>query len=170
MKYTKLALISIFCLSLLVLSISMLMPSKVVVSRAIDINAPADSVYKLLSNFAKWKLWLENYDTSKSSIIESGDGLQLKMNNTTVTIVDTSHRTLKTLWTAGNALPLPATLEVISHDSSSVTTVHWQFDQTIKWYPWEKFAAIFSEKTLGPFMDKSLDNLKQTAEHNSTSL
>ena len=167
MKFVKLGLLSIGGLFMLVFFISLLMPSSVAVSRAVNINAPRDSVYYLVSDLSKWKLWLENYDSSKATINRDiqGKDVQLKMDNTRVTIIDNSPQSLKTMWQVGDAAPLPAVFEFIFHERSSTTTVHWQFNQKLGWYPWQKFAGMFSEKALGPFMDNSLQRLKQNAEH-----
>jgi hypothetical protein len=34
----------------------------------------------------------------------------------------------------------------------------------LKWYPWEKFASIIFDRQLGPYMERSLGNLKKLAE------
>ncbi len=166
MRFIKLGLISAVLIFLLMLAISLLMPSSVVVSRAVNINASADSVYNMINDLSKWKLWLENYDSTSAKLTTDAAGkvAQLKINATTIAIVETTPKSIKTIWQAGSASPLPASFDIISHDSSSLTTLHWQFNQKLKWYPWEKFAAIFSEKALGPFMEKSLDNLKKLIE------
>lgn len=165
MRFIKLGLISVVFLFLLMLTISLLMPSSVSVSRVVDINAPADSVYNMINDLSKWKLWLENYDSTKTLVSPNtaGKGAQLKLDNTTVSIVETSSQNIKTVWRVGNSAPLPADFNIVSQ-SPSLTTLHWQFNQKLKWYPWEKFAAIFSEKALGPFMEKSLDNLRRLLE------
>jgi hypothetical protein len=167
MKFLKLGVLSAVGLFILVFIISLLMPSSVVVSRAVDINAPPDSVHHLVNDLSKWNLWLENYDSSKATVNRNTQGkdVQLKMDNTTVTIIESSSQSVKTMWQVGDAAPLPAVFEFIFHERSSTTTVHWQFNQKLGWYPWEKFAGIFSEKALGPFMDNSLQRLKQSAEH-----
>ncbi len=166
MRVIKLGLISLVFLFLLMLAISLLMPSAIAVSRVVDINAPADSVYNMVNDLSKWKLWLENYDSSGAILKTDAAGrvTQSKVNATTITIVETAPQNVKTIWQAGNGQPLSGTFNVISHDSSSQTTLHWQFNQKIKWYPWEKFAAIASDKTLGPFMEKSMENLKKLME------
>lgn len=166
MRFVKLGLISLVFLFLLMLFISMLMPSAISVSRVIDINAPADSVYNAVTDLSKWKLWLENY-VSTGDILKTdalGKVTQLKVNTTTIAIIATTAKTIKTIWQAGNGQPLSGTFDVISHEGSSITTLHWQFNQKLKWYPWEKFAAIASDKTLGPFMEKSMENLKKLVE------
>ncbi len=106
------------------------------------------------------------YDSSNALLRTDAAGkvAQLKMSTTTVTIIEANPRNIKTIWQTGKAGLLPAVFDIIYHDSSSITTLHWQFNQKIKWYPWEKFAAIASDKALGPLMERSLDNLKKLME------
>ena len=68
-------------------------------------------------------------------------------------------------WQSGDSRPLPGEFNFIGGDSARHITVQWQFDQKVKWYPWEKFASIVSDKALGPYMEKSLDNLKSVVEN-----
>jgi hypothetical protein len=142
------------------------MPSTLFVSRAIDINAPAYKVYNHTSHLPDWKLWLEGYDSTTAKLMKDATGktAQLKMNRTTVTVIQSTPRNIQMIWQTGPATPLPAIFDIISHKSSSTTTFHWQFNQKLKWYPWEKFAAIASDKTMGPFMEKSMENLKKLCE------
>jgi len=42
--------------------------------------------------------------------------------------------------------------------------VQWQFEQKLKWYPWEKFASLMSDKIMGPMMEANLDELRKLVE------
>jgi hypothetical protein len=165
MRFIKLGLLSVLFLFLLMFAISLLMPSAITVSRVVEINAPADSVYRMMNDLSKWKFWIQNYDSSKASVTSNtaGKDAQIKLDNTTVAIVETSRENIKTVWRVGNSAPLPADFNITSQ-SPSLTTLQWRFNQKLKWYPWEKFSAIFSEKALAPSMEKSLDNLKKYLE------
>jgi hypothetical protein len=44
------------------------------------------------------------------------------------------------------------------------TVVQWYFDFHLDWYPWQKFQSIIYDKQLGPYMEASLQNLKQVIE------
>jgi hypothetical protein len=57
MRFIKLALISLVVLFLLVLGMSLLIPSHVRISRAINITAPKDSLVLQLSDLRNWKQW-----------------------------------------------------------------------------------------------------------------
>ncbi len=162
MKYIKLALISFILLFTLATLISLLLPSKVIVSRAIDIKASPDSIHNRLSNANEWSKWLANRDTLR---IEVSSNRAYRMGDTQVSITEVSATQIQTEWQVKDGQKLPGTFSIINHESSPLVTVHWQFVQKLKWYPWEKFASIVSDKVLGPFMEQSLDNLKKSMEH-----
>src|SRR5947209_13219180 len=88
MRFIKLGLISIGFFALLLTAFSLLLPSQTNISRAIDINAPADSIYAYIIDMAEWKTWYANYDPSDASLSPRtvGKGGSLTMNKTTVTI------------------------------------------------------------------------------------
>jgi hypothetical protein len=169
MKFIKLGLISAVLLFMVVTAISLLMPSMVVVSRAININAPADSVYTNLNDLSRWKYWLKDSVAANATITTNtaGRSASLRLDNTTISITETSPKKINTIWQVGKAEQLPAVFEIITYDSSSTLTLHWEFTQKVKWYPWEKFAAITSDKTLGSFMEGSMENLKKYVEEQS---
>ncbi len=165
MKLIKLALISFVILFLLITAISLLLPSTVNISRAIDINAPADSLYNNINDLAKWKNWYANYDSLHTSFstITAGKGATITMNKTTVTITENTQEKIKTLWQSGSK-SLESDFNFFRQKDSSQITLQWHFTQHLKWYPWQKFASIVSDKVMGPAMEKSLDNLKKVTE------
>ncbi len=166
MRFVKLGLISFVFFFLLLTAFSLLLPSKTNISRAIDINAPADSVYAFVENMAKWKNWYANYDSAKAYLSSTivGKGASLTMDNTIVTVTEAVPGKIKAVWQTGKNNPVEGEFNFIPRDSASSMILHWNFIQKVKWYPWQKFASIFSDKTIGPFMEKSMDNLKREAE------
>ena len=168
-RLVKLGVISIVFFCLLLTAISLLLPSSITISRAIDINAPVSLVYGNINNLANWKKWYANYDSSStsSSTDISGKGASFRSGKTTIKIDSITPVQIKTLWKTGNGDAMPSQFNFIRQGESSVFTLQWQFIQKVKWYPWEKFASIVSDKTIGPFMEKSLENLKQLAENSA---
>lgn len=166
MRVIKLGLISIVFLFLVVTAISLLLPSTINISRAININAPVDSVRANINNMAKWKSWFANYDSSQTTISEKfvGPGASITINNTTITIIDSKPDKIKTAWISGSKT-LNGEFNIFKQDGGSHITVQWHFTQHVEWYPWEKFASIASDKIMSPGMEKSLDNLKQLVEN-----
>lgn len=166
MRFVKLGLISIVFFSLLLTAFSLLLPSETNISRAIDINAPADSVYSYINNIAKWKNWYANYDSSKASFSSTtvGKGASVTIDRTSITIRDVLPSKIKAVWQSGKNNPVDGEFNFIRKDSSSTMTLQWNFIQKVKWYPWQKFASIVSNKTIGSFMEKSLENLRKEVE------
>jgi hypothetical protein len=166
MRFLKLGIISVVFFALLLTAISLLLPSTIHISRAIDINAPAEVVYANVNNFANWKKWYADYDSSASvlSANTTGASAGLTIKKTSIKILESSPKQVKAIWQSENNNPLPGEFNFISQDSSSNMTIQWRFTQTVKWYPWQKFASIISDKAIGPAMEKSLENLKNVSE------
>ena len=168
MRFIKLGLFSIVFFFLLLTGMASLLPSDINISRAIDINAPADSVFSYVNNLDTWQKWYGNDDTSKMvlSAKKSGRGASLTINSTAITIEETvADKKIKVLWQTDKNTPLRGEFNFFPKESGSQTTLQWNFTQHIKWYPWEKFASILSNKAVGPFMEKSLEKLKQAIEN-----
>ena len=165
MRIIKLGIISAVLLFLLVTAISLLLPSTINISKAIDINAPVDSVYNNINDMSRWKNWFVNYDTAQTVISSNpiGKGASIIMNRTTVTITASKRDKITTEWLSGSNT-LDGEFNIIRQNNSSVVTVQWHFIQHLHWYPWEKFASIVSDKVMSPVMEKSLDNLKKVVE------
>lgn len=162
MKILKLALISAVALFLLVLAISLLIPSKVRISRAIDISIPKDSMAAPLKNLHQWQQWNElvNHEhlTNKKVSATSFSSDQLS-----VTVQSFTGDTLITRWRQQNGRYL--TSGFTWHGNSNRLVLQWYFDVHLRWYPWEKFSSIVFDKQLGPPMEKSLTNLKKLMEN-----
>ena len=163
MRIIKLGFISIIVFALLVTGMSLLLPSSVNISRAIDINAPVDSAYSYVADFTKWKHWYA--DSSETSFAGKavGAGAVMTIGKSTVTFNEIKPTSMQALWQSTN-MDLEGKFTFITTDKSPLCTVQWNFIHKVKWYPWEKFALIVSNKRIGPFMEKSLDNLKQKLE------
>ncbi len=166
MRFVKLGLISILFFGLLLTAISLLLPSSTNISRAIDINASADTVFSYINDIKKWKHWYTNFDSSKASFSPTtvGKGASVTIDKTSITIEETTSRKIKAVWQSGRNNPFVGEFTFFPKDSASVVTLQWNFIQKVKWYPWQKFASIVSNKTTSSFMEKSLENLRKEVE------
>jgi len=166
MRFLKLGIISVVFFALLLTGISLLLPSTIFISRAVDINAQVDSVYVNVSNLANWRNWYADYDSSTAGLTAAttGVGATLTMQKVTVKIVEVKPEKVKAVWQNGNNLQLPGEFNFISQPGSTQMTLQWIFTHKVKWYPWQKFASIISDKAIGPTMEKSLENLKNNLE------
>ncbi len=167
MRFLKLILISIVALFVLMLFFSILMPSTVLVSRAIDINAPLDSIRYRVSDLNQWVYWIKGM-RSNTVNIESAKKAQL--GNSIVTVLEVTDSTIIMNWETNSSALQKSTMHLISHPGTTVSTVQWQFEQHLKWYPWEKLGSFMNDKILGPMMEQNLLNLKHWAENQPVDL
>ncbi|MET0634615.1 MAG: SRPBCC family protein [Chitinophagaceae bacterium] len=169
MKIIRLAIISIVSLFLVVLVISLFIPSHVRISRAREIAAPLDSVRVLLVEPTQWKRWYPNLDSAQL-YTENGQvkGVFSETNGYRKLVLDSvSGTTIKTLYTVEGREPLWSGWTLIPTGAAKkMVTVQWYMDFELRWYPWEKFASLVFEKTYGPMMETGLTNLENIAENN----
>lgn len=167
MRFLKLILISIVALLVLMLFFSILMPSTVLVSRAIDINAPIDSIRYRVSDLNQWVYWVKGM-RSNNVMIESAKKAQL--GNSTVTILEVTDSSVVMNWETNSSALQKSTMRLINNPGRTVSTVQWQFEQHLKWYPWEKLGSFMNDKILGPMMEQNLLNLKHWTENQPVDL
>ena len=161
MKLIRLGIISILALFAVASLIGILLPSNVLVSRAVDIKAPKDSVIQYVNDIQQWKSWMEGMD-NPSVQIHSATNADLA--GTSVEISQITDSTVISKWTSKNGSFQIATLRIIEASAQNTIIVQWQFEQKLKWYPWEKFGSMMNDKIIGPMMEKNLNNLKSLVE------
>ncbi len=167
MRIIKLALISIVALFLVLCFFSVLMPSTVLVSRAVDINAPSDSIKFYVSDLNQWTKWVKGMD-SKDVKIKSPK--EADLGTQVLTIKSITDSFVISIWESKKASCQESTIRFIKAPERNLTIVQWQFVQKLRWYPWEKFGSFMNDKILGPMMEENLLHLKQLAEHQSVYL
>lgn len=148
MRYIRLAIISFIVFALLFTCISLLFPSHIRLSKAIDIKAPKDAVLALLTDPHRLPEWLPANNGKKGELY-----ITSKTDSTvtaTTSLMGTKDRAMG--WN------IYATHEV------GVCTIQWYADFHLRWYPWEKFSALLLEKRYGPVMEKGLANIKALLE------
>lgn len=141
LRVVKLAAISFIFLFIVIYLISLMVPSSVRISRAINIEAPREYVYPILSDTSRWRQWNQLM----------GDGISIE-------IIKADTNLISSKWTYGNrSLDGFYRIERIG----DITVVQWYFDFKLKWYPWEKFGSITFEDQFGKPMEASLTKLQK---------
>jgi hypothetical protein len=163
MRFVKLALISAVVLFIVIYLFSLIIPSTVRVSRAIDITAPKDSLVPRLADLRQWHLWNIMVDNQEITNVHWAEN-KIASDQMTITKKAVAGDTLLTDWQQPNARVLNSGFTWIESDGQLV--LQWYFDIKLRWYPWEKFGSIVFDKQLGPPMEKSLGNLKKLLENN----
>jgi len=144
MRIIKLGFISLIAFAVLITFISFFFPSKVRISKAIDINADRAAVLAQLKDTANWRNWYPGIDSAESFPVITA----ITDSSVTAGSTMTNGRKGITGWNV-YAAAIPNTV-----------TVQWYMDFRLRWYPWEKFSSLLLEKRYGPVMERGLEKLK----------
>lgn len=163
MRFFKLAIISVIVIFIILTAMSSLLPSKVLVSRAVDIKGPVSQIKENLYQLKNWQQWMTDAQGQKAVHSYNAAKNVLAIGPTTISILSETDSTLSTEWKYEKSMT--GLFQVINHQTpDSLITVQWQMEQDVKWYPWEKFASITKDELWGGSMEKSLENLKLLVE------
>ncbi len=159
MRLIRFALISAVILFALATAIGLLLPARVLVSRAVDISASPEKVRQFTHGIDRWKTWVAGMGDTSVHIYTAADA---QIGNNRVTMQTQNDSTYVTLWTGRSGSPQTSTMRIIP--LGSITTVQWQFEQHIGWMPWERLGSMMNDKILGVMMEQNLSTLKSVTE------
>lgn len=162
MRLLKLFFLSILIFGLLILALSLLFPSSVRISRAINIGASKEHVQHQLSDLEQWKSWNVMLTQEDLTNVSAADSF-FSSDQMKVTLVSATPDSVLTSWTRNKNQTIKSGFTLMTAADSTI--VQWYFDFKLKWYPWEKFGSIIFDKQLGPSMESSLTNFKKFMEN-----
>lgn len=151
MRAVKLGFISAVIFFALFTLGGLLLPSHTIVSRAVNIKAKPGSILPLVQNTSEWHLWIEGMD---SATINKRQQVQ---------IISVSDTLIVANWKTAEA-NFTTKFRFIYNPGQAVTIVQWQFEQEVKWYPWERLSSLMNDKILGTLMEKNLAKLQLLVE------
>jgi hypothetical protein len=154
-RLIKLALISIVFLFIVVTAISLLIPSHIRISKAIDIYGPKDAVLALISDTAKWKTWHPAF------IVNDSTPKFPKVNITHK--IESDSEVVMYLQQQGKPEVING-WKIYQTTPTGSLTLQWYMDFHLKWYPWKKFGSLFYENTYGAMMQSGLENIRQLSD------
>ncbi len=156
MRLLRFFIISALVLMLLLFGIGMLMPSRVVVSRAIDLPVARSKVLPLLQNTQKWPLWMQDLDSSTVSMVNDST---FQLGKLRVNWIIRNDSLLISEWHSPKGNMQLSTMQLISIPEGQGCTVQWQFEQAVGWWPWERLGSMMNEKIMGPQLQTNLQRL-----------
>lgn len=150
---------------------SLLLPSKVSITKSVLINAPIEKVKNQIIHFDQWKNWYPAFKDEKVIVIKD----TLKSNSVTLKKDDGKiiHLIISQL--------KPDVINVDIQSSSSSARVDYEFilspranneiqltwnvNTQLGWYPWNRISGILLDKVSGVQYELALADLKNIAEH-----
>lgn len=172
MRLFKAFIIGLTGLFVFITLISLLIPSKIRVTKAVAIQADAGKVFSQISELQNWKNWQPVFKRDSASI-SFGKDVAGNVNfieweskgkkNKFVITSKKDNAITASLLREGESEVLN-TITVLPVAEQGEVQVEWNALIKLKWYPWEKFYGIFIEKVTGQGYEDALNGLKQYVE------
>ena len=141
-------IISVFIVISLV---CLLLPSKVTVTKSVDINASTEKVRDQIINFENWKNWYLAFTDENISIIKNPPSkdtlISVTLNDkqgrsNTLNLVDSSKQTLSINLESGSSTKVSYQFIFIP-EKNNKTQLTWNVNTDMGWLPWKRIKGIF---------------------------
>ena len=172
MRSIKGFILALAGLFIMITLVSLLIPSKVVVSRGVVVNSTSPLVFTEIANLQNWKHWQPVFktDSAKINFITDSAGISNscewesngKKNKLLITATTTNQITTSLLREGENEVI--NIISILPLTDSNQVQVEWRAITKLKWFPWEKFYGIFIEKLTGSGYEEALNSLKTYVE------
>ncbi len=155
MRIIKLGLISLVFFAIFLTLFSLIFPSHIRVSKAVDIRSSKDSLLNKLNNPVSWKSWYPGADSAEMipNGIRTKEGNELSITGISDSLITTTFRNKISKTGRGG-------WRIMQGSSPGTYTIQWYMDFHLRWYPWEKFSGLLLENRYGPMMETGLEKLK----------
>ncbi len=150
MRFIKLAIISLFFLLLLVTLISLLFPSEVRISKAIDLNHDKPAVIRLLADTNAWKRWHPSFIAGSRYYAAQPATYRLQQSSDSLVVMEV---------TFNGRHQVVYGWQFHHYQGSERYTLQWFADFKPGWLPWQRMGSLFYEKTYGVMMEQGLKNI-----------
>jgi len=170
MRLVKAFLAGAIGLFIVMTLLSLLIPSKVKVSRTVLINNTSRAkVFEQVATLTNWKNWHPVFKND-SAIVTFTDPLKnacdISYNGTTthVAITSLSAQQIDLVLLSKKQNDIKVEIRLSNLPGQQSVQVEWKAITKLNWYPWEKFFGIFLDKLSGPGYEAALTGLKDFLE------
>jgi len=168
MRIIKFLFISALVLFGVLTALSLLFPSRLHMSRAINVAAPREKINASVGDLRQWEHWnkfvLATPLTNRSFSTPSfGTGAFLHSDQLSLTVTAAAPDSVALDWSLSNGKHFEGGFNILQSGGDSITIQSW-FDFHFRWYPWEKLGILVYDRNFGPVMEESLSDLKRYLE------
>ncbi|HPG10461.1 MAG TPA: SRPBCC family protein [Chitinophagaceae bacterium] len=169
-RIAKLGIISIVLFFCLITIISLFIPSRIRISKAINLAAQNDSILNPVRDIEAWKKWYPGFDTIPViSLEKNGEQIiKAKVPGAEIVLNEYNDSIVNASFIADNKRPVQQTWRRITYPAADSITLQWYTEFKLRWYPWEKFSSLMFEGRYGGQMEKGLENLKKLIQNHSS--
>jgi hypothetical protein len=154
-RLIKLAILSIVFLFIVVTAVSLLIPSRIRISKAVNIHGSKDSIFALIADTGKWKLWHPAFIPNDS--VPKFPAVHI------VQRVRTDSEIVMRLQQSGKPEVVNG-WRIYHNPAADSLTLQWYMDFRLQWYPWQKLGSLFYENTYGVMMERGLDGIRERTQ------
>jgi len=170
MRILRLIIISFILFFLLGTAFSLMIPSHVRISKAINIKGDKDTIMAAIKDPARWKEWYPGQDSTQLLYVDGQvKGVVMKKADSTelahIIITKSSADEVNAEFEGKKQRPVQNVWRTIKYASNDSVTLQWYMEFHLHWYPWEKFASLMLEGSYAPIMEKGLHNIKRNVEN-----
>lgn len=175
MQHAKSFIVGLCILAAFLCLFTVFIPSHVTIMRALEINAPSDSIQAHLNNLEEWPAW--NTWMGEDSVVTREYTKATPGKEASVTWFAKGQPATRNFIAILQEIPgeirlhyqfkkmLPASGGfVLTANGKGQTFVQWKLEAKLRWYPWEKINGIAMDKVWGASMDVSLQKFKERME------
>jgi Polyketide cyclase / dehydrase and lipid transport len=156
--------------------IGLFIPSSVKISRGIIVTADSSNVQKELSDVKNWNKWLPWITADSGAVVQLSPVTDrpgsyfrwkgVKLNSAgTITIQEMNPGEILLLHELKDMSKAEGGFRVRSTGANNnVTEVLWYMEYKLKWYPWERFFGIFTDRIIGSAFEQGLEQFKNYIE------
>lgn len=169
-RIAKLGIISFILFFCLITLISLFIPSRIRISKAINIATHTDSILNPVRDIEEWKKWYPGFDTIPVIPLEGKEGqiIKAKVPGAEIILNEYNDSIVNASFIADRKRPVQQTWRRITYPAADSVTLHWYTEFKLRWYPWEKFSSLMFEGRYGTQMEKGLENLKNLLQSHSS--
>ncbi len=152
LRWIKLFLLSLFFIFLLATAMSLLVPSHIRISKAVNLHASRDSVWVLIKSTDRWKEWHPAFMNESTPPVFPEIKIKTIRSGQDEVVMELQQ---------GNKESVPNGWRMYQSTPADSLTLQWYMDFHLKWYPWKKLSSLFFENTYGMMMEQGLANIKK---------
>jgi hypothetical protein len=169
MKQASRFIIFLVVVFVFIFLMSLLLPSKVTITKSVLINASIEKVQNQLIHFDQWKNWYPAFRNENVTIVKNSS------NPNSVSLTNNRGKSVELIITQSN----PYAINVDVHSSSrrmgyefiltsktnNKIQLTWDINAQLGWYPWNRIWGIFLDKVSGSQYELALEDLKKVVEN-----
>lgn len=174
MRLLKAFLVGATGLFIVITLFSLLIPSRVRVSRAVMVNGVSPAgVSAQVANFSNWRNWhpVFTMDSARgnwqpTNAAGPGSSFHIKHGNQDIVITPQASDSISTrfLLQVSGENDVENEIVVLPLPPQQAVQVEWRSITRLSWYPWQKFYGIFVDQLTGPGYEVALNSLKTFLE------